>query len=241
MSDLELEVKSLQDLGKIVQEAKKWRIALAVIGGYAVRAYSRGYRFTKDIDLVTTKEALGRLKGLLDYLGYEYRETEFGIAGSKRFNEGVIDIHVSVGQILDISTGISIPVTEKMFNGAAERVVEGYCEESKPFASKRPVVRLETLLLLKLIPIGREKDAIDILALLIDKGREADTDEISKECEEYEVMDHLISQLRHYADSIRKREMEKLWFDVTGLRLTHTQRRGVLRFIRELINKLRAV
>jgi len=131
MSDIELERKSLQDLNRIIQEAKKWGISLAVIGGYAVRAYTRAYRFTKDIDLVTTKEALGRLKALLQYLGYQYRETEFGIAGSKRFNQGFIDIHISIGNILDISTGLSIPVTDKLFNEAHELVVGSYYEEAK--------------------------------------------------------------------------------------------------------------
>ena len=241
MSDIELERKSLQDLNKIIQEAKRWEIALAVIGGYAVRAYTRAYRFTKDIDLVTTKEALGKLKGLLEYLGYEYRETEFGVAGSKKFNEGFIDIHISVGKILDISTGLSIPVTDMMFKEADELLVKGHYEESKPFASKSPVVALETLLLLKLIPVRREKDAIDIMILLIDKGKEVDTNKLSEKCREYEVKDHLISQLRHYADFIRKRDMEKLWFGVTGLRLTQKQKREVLRFIRETIDSLRVL
>lgn len=241
MSDIELECKSLQDLNRIIQEAKKWGIALAVIGGYAVRAYTRGYRFTKDIDLVTTKEALGKLKGLLEYLGYEYRETEFGIAGSKRFNDGFIDIHISVGKIFDISTGLSIPVTDELFSEADELAVEGYYEQSKPFASKSPVVRLETLLMLKLIPVRRKKDAIDIMALLIDKGEEVDVNKMSEKCREYGVKDHLISQLRHYADSIRKREMEKLWFGVTGLRLTQKQKREVLKFIREMIDNLRVL
>jgi len=49
MSDAELEVKSLQDLQTITTEAKKSKIKLAVIGGYAVQAYTRAYRFTKNI------------------------------------------------------------------------------------------------------------------------------------------------------------------------------------------------
>jgi hypothetical protein len=118
MNDIELEYKSLQDLKKITEEAKKWGIRLVIIGGYAIRAYIKGYRFTKDIDLVITKEALGKLKVLLQYLGYAYRETEFGIAGSKKFNEGFIDLHVSIENILDISTGTSIPVTEDLFKEA---------------------------------------------------------------------------------------------------------------------------
>lgn len=105
----------------------------------------------------------------MEYLGYGYRETEFGIARSKKFDEGFIDIHISVGKILDISTGLSIPVTDELFDEAHEILVEGYYDESKQFASKNPVVSLETLLLLKLVPVRREKDAMDIMALLIDR------------------------------------------------------------------------
>jgi len=40
LSDVELEVKSLQDLQTIITEAKKWKIKLVVIGGYAVQAHA---------------------------------------------------------------------------------------------------------------------------------------------------------------------------------------------------------
>jgi len=96
-------------------------------------------------------------------------------------------------------------------------------------------------LLLKLIPVRREKDAIDVMALLIDKRGEVNMNKISEECREYGVKDHLISQLRRYADSIRKGEMERLWFGITGLRLTQKQKREVLKFIREMIDKLRVL
>jgi len=240
MSDVELESKSLQDLRKIIEEAKDWGIRLVVIGGYAVRAYTKGYRFTKDIDLVTTKQALGKLKGLLQYLGYEYRETEFGIAGSKKFNEGFIDLHISIERILDISTGIAIPVTKDLFKEAAELEVKGYYPESKDLALKTKVVSLELLLLLKLIPVGREeKDYIDIFALLINKGNDIDLNKISEKCEQYNLRDHLLSQLRKYADFISKWEMRKTWFSITGLRVTQVEEREALKFIRKLMEVLR--
>ncbi|MDI6847928.1 MAG: nucleotidyl transferase AbiEii/AbiGii toxin family protein, partial [Candidatus Bathyarchaeia archaeon] len=96
----------------------KWGIKLVLIGGYAVRAYTKGYRFTKDIDLVATRRALGNLKALLRFLGYPPRDTEFGVVGSKRFNEGFIDLHISVGKIFDMSTGFTYPVTDDLFFNA---------------------------------------------------------------------------------------------------------------------------
>lgn len=239
MSDIELECKSLQDLREIMEEARNWGLRLVVIGGYAVRAYTKGYRFTKDIDMVTTKEALGKLKGLFQYLGYECRDTEFGVAGSKKFNEGFIDLHISIESILDVSTGIAIPVTEDLFKEAIELKIEGYYPESKDFALKTEVISLELLMLLKLIPVGRGKDLIDVFALLIDKGNVVDINKISEKCKQYELRNHLFSQLRGYADLIRKGEMRKMWFSITGLRLTQVEEREALKFIRKLIEVLR--
>ena len=55
MTEAELEIESLKDSKKVIEEAEKWRIKLVLIGGYAVRAYTRGYRFTKDIDACMLK------------------------------------------------------------------------------------------------------------------------------------------------------------------------------------------
>ncbi len=239
MSDVELEVKSLQDLQTIVTEAKKWKIKLAVIGGYAVQAYTRAYRFTKDIDLVTTREGLWKFKALLRDLGYAFRDTEFGIAGSKRFNEGFIDLHVSVGKIFDMSTGLTYPVSEKLFSDAKELKIAGYYEASKQLARSVPVIDIETLLLLKLIPVRREKDALDVLALLLDKKEEINPANLANKIKEnIALKKHVISQLRSYADFVRKGEAEKLWFNTTGSRITATERREILRLIRKTADAL---
>lgn len=240
MSDVELEVKNLRDLQTIVTEAKKWKIKLAVIGGYAVQAYTRAYRFTKDIDLVTTREGSWKFKSLLRDLGYTFRDTEFGIAGSKPFNEGFIDIHVSVGKIFDMSTGFTYPVSEKLFIDAKELKIAGYYEASKQLACSAPVIDLENLLLLKLIPIRREKDAVDVLALLLDKKEEINVvNLVNKIKENIALRKHIISQLRGYADFVRKGEAEKLWFNITGSRITAAERREILKFIRKMADALR--
>jgi len=65
MSEAELERQKPSRLEENNRRRKKWQIRL-IIGGYDVRAYTKGYRFTKDIDLVTTKKSLGKLKALLN-------------------------------------------------------------------------------------------------------------------------------------------------------------------------------
>ena len=239
LSDIDVEITSLRDLHRLCKEATKWGIQLVVIGGYAVRAYTRGYRFTKDIDLVTTRETLGRFKALLRNLGYDYRTTEFGVAGSKKFDDGFIDLHISVGEVFDISTGFTFSVTDEFFEKARNLVIKGYYKESEPFAVDGPVAEIESMLLLKLIPRGRVKDIVDITSLIIDKGDEVDKKTLSDQCKASGLRSHIISQLRNYANLIRKSELEKLWFSLTGLRLSHSERRDIIKFVRTLIDVLR--
>jgi len=66
MMEDKVERESLKDLETIVKEAKNWKLNLVVIGGYAIRAYTKGYRYTKDI---------GGLIALLKDLGYKVKET----------------------------------------------------------------------------------------------------------------------------------------------------------------------
>lgn len=239
LSDIDVEIASLRDLHRLCKEATKWGIPLVVIGGYAIRAYTRGYRFTKDIDLVTPRKAVGRFKALLRNLGYTYRTTEFGVAGSKKFDDGFIDLHISVGDVFDISTGFTFAVTEEFFEKARNRVIKEYYEESEPFAVDGPVAEMESMLLLKLIPRGRVKDLVDITALIIDKGDEVDKKTLADQCKASGLRSHIISQLRNYANLIRKSELEKLWFSLTGLRLSYSERRAIMKFVRTLIDVFR--
>lgn len=63
MGEAEVERESLRDLGRLMEEAERWGVRLLVIGGYAVRAYTRAYRYTKDIDLATTRGGVGKAEG----------------------------------------------------------------------------------------------------------------------------------------------------------------------------------
>ena len=67
-----LELISLRGLEKINEAAQKFQMGLILIGGYAVRAYTnpRSWRFTKDMDFITTSKDLGALSGVFDLLGY---------------------------------------------------------------------------------------------------------------------------------------------------------------------------
>ncbi len=226
-SEEEVERKSLQDLQAVLEAAHKQGINLVIIGGYAVTAYTKGYRYTKDIDLVADKRTLGKLKGLLKSLGYSIRDTEFGIAEKKKLNGGFIDLHISVGRVYDISTGKEYPVDSSLFRNARRRAVRGYISKT---ALKAPVVELETLIVLKTMTVGRDRDAVDLLSLLLNKRKDIDLEALAQRATTAALNEHLLERIRDYARRLRNDELDKIWLDMTGARLPYTEKREILKF-----------
>jgi predicted nucleotidyltransferase len=237
MNEEEVERKSLEDLESVLREARDQGIRLVIIGGYAVAAYTRGYRFTKDIDLVADKPTLGKLMGLLKTLRYVIRDTEFGIAGNKKLNDALIDLHISVGRIYDISTGKEYPVNALLFRNAKNLTVKGYI--SKTTSLRATVVELETLIILKTMPVGRDKDAVDLLSLLQDKRKELRLDVIVDRAKSAGLTKHLLERIRDYAERLRQDELDVVWFNMTGTRLPFTEKREIGRFLARFAQLLR--
>lgn len=236
----EVERESLKDLKVIVEKSKEWEIDMAVIGGYAVRAFTNAYRHTKDIDMAISKEEQGNFIALLKSLGYELRDTEFGLAATKSFDSDFIDVHISVGKIYDISSGLSYPITNEFFEEGKIRLVGTRYEANKPYEADAPIVNLNTLMILKTMPQGRpEKDAIDIVSLIFDQHQELDMDDIAVKCNDANLTDHILSQLQDFAKRLNNGEMLKTWSAVTGTALTGVQQKTVRQFIKELGHKLR--
>ncbi len=238
MSEELVERRSLEDLEALLEAGRKQSIKLVIIGGYAVAAYTQGYRYTKDIDLVADKAALGKLKGLLKSLSYSIRDTEFGVAGSKKLNGGFIDLHISVGKIYDLSTGKEYPVDSSFFRNAKRLTVRGYtCKNS---SLKAAVVDLETLVILKTMPVGRDKDAVDLLSLLRDKRKEIDLEVLAQRIKTAGLNVHLLERIRDYAKRLREDELSKVWFDMTATRLPFTEKREIAKFFAKVVELGRA-
>lgn len=237
-----VERESLEDLEKILVQGRKIGVRLMLIGGYAVAAYTKGYRYTKDIDLVAEKQSLGRLRGLLNSLGYSIRKTEFGIAGSKRLgsheDSNFIDLHISIGNVHDISTNSDFHVDQSIFKKAKRLEVNGFY--SKTTAVRAPVVNLETILILKLIPTGRDKDAVDLISLITDRGSEVDFGLMKKLATDSKLTLHLLDKARDYAARVKKGQLDKVWSAITGARLSFTQKRKLLQFLASLADRLKS-
>ena len=237
MSEEEVEKRSLQDLERTVRAARKLGIKLVLIGGYAVAAYTRGYRYTKDIDLVADKPAIGGLKGLLKSLGYSIRDTEFGLAGSKRLNRGFIDLHISVGRIYDLSTGKEYPIDSSLFKNAKRSTVKGYV--SKTSSLEALVVDLETLIVLKTMTVGRDKDTVDLLSLFRDKRDDIDIALVAERAKAAGLVEHLLQRIRDYARRLRDGELDQVWANATATRLPNTEKREIGRLLSKLAELLR--
>jgi hypothetical protein len=237
MSEEEIEKRSLQDLDTILQAAQKSGIKLVLIGGYAVAAYTRGYRYTKDIDLVAEKPDIGRLKGLLKSLSYSVRDTEFGLAGSKRLNKGFIDLHISVGRIYDVSTGKEYPVDSLLFKNATRMTVKGHI--SKASSLKAAVIDLGALIVLKIMTVGRDKDTVDLLSLFRDRRGDIEMTVVAERAKAANLVQHLLDRIRDYARRLRDNELDEVWFNVTATRLPHTEKREIGSLLSKLAELLR--
>lgn len=237
MNEEQLEKRSLEDLEAILKAAQELGIKLVLIGGYAVASYTRGYRYTKDIDLIADRPAVGKLRELLKSLGYSVRDTEFGIAGSRPLNGESIDLHISVGKILDASTGKEYPVDSSFFKNARRMEVKAY--HSKDTSMKGAVLDLETLIVLKSMTVGRQKDQIDLLSLLRDKRDDIDLTLVAQRARSAGLDEHLLNRIRDYATRLRSGELDRIWFSVTGARLSYVGKRDVLAFFASLAELLR--
>lgn len=238
---IEVERESLKDLHVLVAKSKEWSIDMSVIGGYAVRAYTNAYRFTKDIDMAIGKEQRGGFLGLLKSLDYKPRTTEFGIAASKRFDSDFIDVHISVGKIFDISSGLQYPITKGLFRESRTMMVHPRFDENKGSETRARVVDLNTLVVLKFMPKGRpEKDGVDIISLLLDRLNDIDISNVMEKCERAGLSHHILAQVQDFAKRLRDGETAKVWSRVTGTNLTGVQTRSIQRFLRQFDAALRS-
>jgi hypothetical protein len=233
MNENLVEREGLNDLGRIVKEADGCGLNLVVIGGYAVRAYTRGYRYTKDIDLVAALTEMGRLIALLKSLGYEVKETKFGLAGSRKLDGGFIDLHISVGEIWDISTNKRYAIDE-ILKESERMEISGFFEEGRKIKIKAFIAPLEDLVIVKLMTRGREKDMVDLISLITDRWDKLDLQKFSSKCSKADLSRHVREQVLNLIGLIRTGEARKIWPSITGRRLIRKTETDLIRHLREM-------
>ena len=89
------------------------------------------------------------------------------------------------------------------------------------------------------MPVGRNKDALDLLSLLRDKRREIDLELLAQRAKSADLTEHLLERIRDYAKRLRDDELDKIRFDMTGTRFPFTEKREIARFFSRLAELFR--
>lgn len=211
-----IEAISLKDLKRIDEEARDFRMGLILIGGYAVRAYTnpRSWRFTKDIDFITTKKDLVALRGVFELLGYSFEQREFGVKGNKKINLTFIELHISVGNVIDWSTGLEYKLPEDMFTKASKKNVKASMEENRGLEVDVKIAPIEDVLVMKLMT-ERPRDHFDAIAIILDSFQELDLSRFAYCCNQSNLSEHTRRRLDSILAHIKKGLTKKLWREFT--------------------------
>jgi predicted nucleotidyltransferase component of viral defense system len=207
---------SFKDLERIGLEARNFGIDLVLIGGYAVRAYTepRSWRFTKDIDFITTRKDLTALRGVLELLNYGFERTEFGVKGSKKINCESIELHISVDKVIDWSTNLEYRLPEDIFIKANVMSIEASFQ-GKDLKVGVMVAPIEDVLIMKLMT-ERTRDHFDAIAIILDSFEKVNAKRFWRNSKQSGLSQHVKKRLGSFLKDLKKGLVKKLWKEFTG-------------------------
>jgi hypothetical protein len=233
---IKLEAASLNDLSRIELEAKRFGIDLVLIGGYAVRGYTnqRSWRFTKDMDFITTRKDLTALRGVFKVLGYSFEETEFGVKGRKKINANDIKLDIAVDKVIDWSSGKEYLLPADIFKKSGMMDIIESHEENKGLGVKASVAPLEDMILMKLMT-ERPRDRFDAIAMIIDSFGRIDLPRFARICREYGLGNHIIDRLESVLADTKRGLTKKLWREQTEREFIREQEVA----LKDRVNRLR--
>jgi len=189
---------------------------------------------------VTNREGLGQMKGFLHYMNYEYKSGEFWLSGSKKLNETWIDLHMSVDKVHDITTGYDYPVTPDFFKNSQKRKITAYFEENSHMSLQAQISSIEDLLIMKLIPL-RDKDLVDIIALILDSYDQMNPLRLYQSIHEANLRSHINSRLTTLFLQIKRRErINQTWRNITGTeyRISHSEITSLKKRIKKIMETI---
>jgi hypothetical protein len=196
------------ELTAILADAQQRSIALVVLGAFAVRTYLRepDQRLTHDLDLLTPLDALPALGELLTSRGYQVYRSAPWWRGERGTGKDRILVDIAAGAVVDMASFESYPLSP---SEAQER--------AEPGGAPIPVPPLEDLLAMKILA-HRDKDILDVVALMRDAGDALDEQAFARRIE---VRDLEVPLQRGYLEivaAIDSGELARLWELRTGAR-----------------------
>jgi len=233
-----IEEVGLKDLERIDREAKNFGVDLILIGGYAVRAYTepRSWRFTKDIDFITTRRDLTALRGVFQVLKYGFEQTDFGIKGSKKINRESIELHISVDKVMDWSTNLEYKLPEDIFTKVNRMNIRASLEESKDLKVSVMVAPIEDVLVMKLMT-ERTRDHFDAIAIILDSFEKVNIQRFWVNSKQSSLNQHVKNRLNSFLANLKKGLTRKLWKEFTGREFIREQEVTLKQRINKLLEK----
>ena len=242
MSDeILVEAQSLQVLAEIEKEAETLGLRLALIGGYAVRAYTkrRSWRFTKDMDFVTPKKDIGGIKTTLKKLGFSFEETDFGFKGSKKAGKNGIKLDIAPEKIIDWTSGKEYAIPDDSFEKAVQKPILAAFEENKAFELEALVAPVEDVVAMKLITT-RPRDHFDVAGMLLDSSAEFDSKRFAKIIDFNSLGEHCRKRLEEMLSDIKNGNFRKVWRQYAFQEITFQQERELKKVLLGLLeNRVR--
>jgi len=232
-----VEKTNLLHLEEVNKEAKKLNIDLILIGGNSVRAYTepRSWRFTKDLDFITTSKNLGLLYGMCSTLGYSIEKTDYGLAGRKKITDKYsIELHISVDKVLDWSTGAIYILPEDIFRLSRYVPIKASFEENRELIVVARCAPIEDVVILKLMT-ERSRDHFDSVAIILDSFDRIDLIRFKRICEDSELVKIIKERIESLIVDNRRGVIARLWKENTGFNFIATRQNDLRKKLRALL------
>jgi len=199
-----------QTLIQFLELCREFGVQPRLIGGLAVRGFSRRKRFTHDVDLAIRRGDKPNLIALLKQMGFDYQDqSQFeGVKASKRVGDMAVEFHISVEKLWDMTSNQTYTLSSE----SAELPID----DQGDFIA--PTVSIEDLLILKLMPL-RDRDLSDVIALFLDAPR-IDERMFWTNCDRTENTRHIAAQLIKLQTSLKSGEFREAWSDYYGEKLS---------------------
>ena len=199
-----------QTLIQFLELCREFGVQPRLIGGLAVRGFSRRKRFTHDVDLAIRRGDKPNLIALLKQMGFDYQDqSQFeGVKASKRVGDMAVEFHISVEKLWDMTSNQTYTLSSE----SAKLPID----DQGDFIA--PTVSIEDLLILKLMPL-RDRDLSDVIALFLDAPR-IDERMFWTNCDRTENTRHIAAQLIKLQTSLKSGEFREAWSDYYGEKLS---------------------
>lgn len=189
-----------------------------------VHAYGSLLRRTLDLDLAIEQETWPALAEVLEAQGYHLAPVGLWVTARKGEAEEAVEIHIARGDVTDVHSGLSYPVS-----------VEPGTQQSVPdLETTLPVFTLEGLLTTKLLSL-RDNDVVDIVALLSQHTDQVDVEGFWDRAAAAGLESALAKRLAELEEMLSGGEVDAIWWDRLGLMLDESQRQAVLSVVRHLL------